>query len=247
MSDRMIRVLDRSDYIEPLKAALEIDPKRTALVAIDMHRGHLDPEVATMPVPAAEARRVLDNAERLWTVARRFEIPIIHVVVQHRNMPGDKANYSARNPNRRLAKRLGVYTGVVPPASTASHNIAGAAGTEIMPEVALEPGDYLVDSKRRLSSFHGTDLEIVLSSLEVNTLIIVGINTNSCVLCAAFEAHNRDFAPIVISDCVASLYGEDLHVFALENISRALGWVLTVDELQAKLEARAGAGASSRN
>ena len=35
---------------------------------------------------------------------------------------------------------------------------------------------------------------------------------------------------------VASAYGEDLHHFALLNIQRRLGWVLTLDELEEKLE-----------
>ena len=40
---------------------------------------------------------------------------------------------------------------------------------------------------------------------------------------------------MVVGDCCTSLYGEDLHRFAIENISRCFGWVLTVDEVQAKL------------
>ena len=41
---------------------------------------------------------------------------------------------------------------------------------------------------------------------------------------------------VVIADCVASAYGQDLHDFALANIARRLGWVLTLDELERKLE-----------
>jgi hypothetical protein len=46
---------------------------------------------------------------------------------------------------------------------------------------------------------------------------------------------NRRRKANVIPDCVASAYGEDLHLFALTNIQRRLGWVLTLDELDAKL------------
>ncbi|MND02229.1 hypothetical protein D3C83_215340 [compost metagenome] len=44
---------------------------------------------------------------------------------------------------------------------------------------------------------------------------------------------------MVISECVASAYGNDLHQFALANIQRRLGWVLSLDELRAKIPARA--------
>jgi len=60
------------------------------------------------------------------------------------------------------------------------------------------------------------------------------------VQCAAFEAMNRDYAAVVVSDCVNSMYGEDLHDFSLENVARCFGWVLTVDQVIGKLTPVAG-------
>jgi nicotinamidase-related amidase len=82
----------------------------------------------------------------------------------------------------------------------------------------------------------GTDLEHLLRTLGVETVVLIGINTNTCDLCASFETVNRGFKLVVISDCVASSYGHDLHVFALQNISRCLGWVLTIPEFEQKLK-----------
>ena len=42
---------------------------------------------------------------------------------------------------------------------------------------------------------------------------------------------------VVVADCVDSMYGEDLHLLGLQNIARAFGWVLTVDEVEQKLGA----------
>jgi nicotinamidase-related amidase len=55
------------------------------------------------------------------------------------------------------------------------------------------------------------------------------------MLNAAFDATNRDLKAILISDCVHSMYGDDLHVLGLQNVARCLGWVLTVDEFMAKV------------
>ena len=66
-------------------------------------------------------------------------------------------------------------------------------------------------------------------------MVLIGINTNTCVQCAAFESTNRDFKTVVISDCVASMYGQDLHILGLQNIARCLGWVLTVEEFKEKV------------
>ena len=100
-----------------------------------------------------------------------------------------------------------------------------------MPEL-YDPGDLVVRGKKRYSSFHGTDLEFVLRSrLVADTLVLAGINTTTCVLCAAFEAANRDFRVIVAADAVDSMDGEDMHRFALTLMGAALGWPLATDEI----------------
>jgi nicotinamidase-related amidase len=99
----------------------------------------------------------------------------------------------------------------------------------------VRPEDYRVGSKRTFDMFYGTQLEILLRSLDVDTLLVAGCNTNTCVLASVYGAYVRNFKVVVLSDCVASAYGGDLHAFALANIQRRLGWVLTLDELEEKL------------
>jgi nicotinamidase-related amidase len=217
-----------------MKEMLSIEPKRAAIVAIDMHRGHLDPSVATMPVPPEECRRVLVNAKRLFVVARKHKIPIIHVILKYREIPG-LGTEAATNPFWTVIEKAKETLTPGRPSTVMRHNVEGSIQTEIMPEIAPQTGDYVISSKRRLSAFYGTDLDLLLRALKVDTTILIGINTNTCVLCTAFEAFNRDLKVIVVSDCVASMYGDDLHVFGLQNLSRCLGWVLDVTEFEGKL------------
>jgi nicotinamidase-related amidase len=95
----------------------------------------------------------------------------------------------------------------------------------------------MITTKRRLSVYRDTDLDLTLKELDVDTVILAGINTNTCVMCAAFESLNRDLKTLVVSDCVHSMYGDDLHFFGLQNIARCLGWVLSLEELEAKVGA----------
>lgn len=229
------QVIDRGSFISKLKKCLSIDPRSTAVIAIDMHRGHLDPEVATMPVPIKESRRVLENTKRLFALARKYKIPIIHVILQIRQISNDLTEASI-NPFWRAVETIKESLTPHKQSVIFRHNIVGTIQTEIMPEIAPQKGDYVINNKKRLSAFYGTDLEILLRTLKVDTLIIIGINTNTCVLCTAFDAFNRDFKVVVISDCVASMYGNDLHEFALQNISRCIGWVLSLSELEDLLE-----------
>ena len=77
--------------------------------------------------------------------------------------------------------------------------------------------------------------------LKVDTVVLLGANTNTCVLCTAYAAYCRDLKVIIASDCVATAYGADLHEFALDNVRRRLGWVLTNREIADRMKgARAG-------
>lgn len=60
-----VEIVDRSAMINKLNATILLDPKETAIVTVDMHRGHLDPTVATMPTSAHDAARVILQRQRV--------------------------------------------------------------------------------------------------------------------------------------------------------------------------------------
>jgi len=220
---------------ERLNAELELAPRRTAVLAIDTHRGHLDPEIATMPVAADAAAEVVAASQRLLAATRAAGIPSVYAVMHNRLVDGESEYL--RNPWWRAVDGLREKLTPDLPSTIRGHNLVGSPQTEVMPELAPLPTDYVITSKHRLSSFLDTDLESWLRARGVDTLLLIGINTNTCVLCAAFEAFNRDYAAVVVSDCVYSMYGDDLHELGLENVARCLGWVLSVDQVVEKLRA----------
>lgn len=227
-------LVERSAMTDALKSALEIDPRRTAIITVDCHRGHLDPQAATMPVPAAQATRVVAAAARLVRAGRAAGIPVIHVILQTR-VRADGTAESMSNPFWRAVESARQSLTPDLPSTVRGHNLAGSRQTELMPELGPEPGDLVIDTKRRLSIFRETDLDLLLSGLGTETVVLCGINTNTCVLCACFEAFNRDLAVVVASDAVASMYGDDLHFFGLQNVARCLGWVAGTDDLIARI------------
>jgi biuret amidohydrolase len=119
--------------------------------------------------------------------------------------------------------------------TVAGHNIQGAPTTEIIPEL-LDKRDFVIDTKRRLDCFYGTDLDQLLQRLRTRNVCLMGINTNTCVLNTAFTAFNHDYRVVVLSDCVASMYGDDLHVLGLQNVSRCLGWVLSNEQFRERID-----------
>lgn len=231
-----IEIVDRSDMIADLNSRLQIDPSTTAIIAVDMHRGHLDPAIATMPAAPEDCARVIKYSSDLFNFARSANIPVIHVILIQRDIPG----FGVEGLNLKYWEALHKITNeenrLTPgrKSTAADHNLVGSPGTEIIPELH-EASDYVINNKKRLDCFYGTDLEILLRVLKTETVVLAGINTNTCVLNTAFTACNRDFQVVVISDCVASMYGEDLHLLGLENIKRCLGYVLTVAEFKEKI------------
>jgi nicotinamidase-related amidase len=203
---------------------MNLDPRRTALLAIDMHRGHLDPAIATLPLPAERCPGVIARARALFVSLRAIGVPIIHVVTVFRDPQETLANpfWNAITEDA-TKKRSG----------NKRHNVVGMPGIEIMPEL-VEASDYVVDTKKRYSPFLHTDLEFLLSRrLEADTVILAGINTTSCVLCASFEATNRDYRVVIAADACDSMDGEEAHAFALKLMANVTGWVMTNDEILA--------------
>lgn len=206
---------------------ITLDPARTAVVAIDMHRGHLDPAVATLPLAADRCGPVIKRAAALFADVRGRGVPVVHVVTEYRDAAEIAANpfWKAVHDDPAKARR-----GIL------RHNLAGSPGTEIIPELH-DPRDLVVRGKKRYSSFHGTDLEFVLRRrLAVDTLVLAGINTSSCVLNAGFDATNRDFRVVVAADAVDSMDGEDMHRFALRLMGATVGWPLTTAEILTALD-----------
>ena len=226
-----IEIVDRKRLIEGLYHELVLDPKQTAVVAVDMHRGHLDMDVATMPTRPEDAQRVIANARTALDFARDRGVPVIHVILVYRRLPGGgsesmvspfwKALHAAMDERDRLTPGR--------KSTVREHNLEGSPGTEIIPELH-HPTDYVINNKKRLDCFYGTDLRQLLDTLGAKNVLLMGINTNTCVLNTAFTAFNLDYRVVVLSDCVASMYGDDLHALGLQNVARCLGWVINNEQ-----------------
>ena len=156
---------------------------RPALIVIDIQKetfmDRTDEAIPSMPGYAArmlEARAAID-------MARACGIPVIFIQEVHRP---DLVDFG-----RELDGDEDV------------HCIETEPGTEIaIEETGFRPGDYLV-RKRRYSAFFGTDFEILLRGLDIDTLLLCGGLTDVCVHYSFVDGHQHDYFCRVIEDCVA--------------------------------------------
>jgi nicotinamidase-related amidase len=202
---------------------LGVDHPKAAVVAIDLHRGHLDLTVATMPTAPDVATRIIAANKRLFDWCRSVGIPVIHQVTSYRDAEEIRANPFWR-------------TRAEDPATTRKnvmrHNIIGGPGCTVMPQL-LDVSDFVVNTKKRYDRFLGTDLDFLLRSHGINTLLITGVNTNSCVLATTTAANVRDYCVIVVEDCVDSMDGPELHAAGLACIRTAFGFVMATEAVMA--------------
>jgi nicotinamidase-related amidase len=200
---------------------LGVDEVRPAVLTIDVHRGHLDPTCATLPLPAEVCTRVVAANQRFLDAARQHGVPVVHAVTYYRDVAE-----IASNPFWRAIADTGVTR-----SNILRHNLAGSPGPELIPELYDPAYDRVVRTKKRYNCFLATDLDFLLRhALGVNTLLLTGVNTNSCVLATAIAASTLDYATIVIRECVDTVDGEVFHEAALRCIEQAFGWVLSGDE-----------------
>lgn len=100
------------------------------------------------------------------------------------------------------------------------HCVEGNPQTEIRaPEIDFRPTDYLI-RKRRYSAFFGTDFEILLKGLKIDTLLLCGGLTDVCVHYTFVDGHQHDYFCRVIEDCVAgsSLEAHEASLKAMEYL-----------------------------
>jgi nicotinamidase-related amidase len=215
---------------------LRVDPARTVVLTVDMQRDYLDPEVASAPVALDEAERVMKHARDLLDFARGRGLPVVHVYVNRRRAESERGLETA-GETFRIGREHGLSQNAQRGVRTIPDRREGSPQAEV-PAILVAPDDVHVTTKKSLDGFLGTDLDFLLSRVyRAETVVLTGINTDTCVYSTAFSASNRGFRTVVISDCVASMRGRDHHWMALELMARSIAWVLTVAEFKAKLGA----------
>lgn len=156
-------------------------------------------------------RRGTASISKAIETARKKDIPVIYVRIAFRE------GYPELNPRNNMAARISQYGGMT------TSDIA----TQIHESVKPEPGELIV-TKLRVSAFSGSDLEVILRSLRIDTLILTGIATSGVVLSTLREAADRDYTLKVLSDaCLDS--DPEVHRVLVEKVFPRQAEVLTTD------------------
>ena len=172
-----------------------IIPENTAMLVVDMQNDFVQ-EGAPIEIP--HARAMVPRLNRLLDVCRAHQILVIYIRHVIRGGDIDAGRLADHHAAIRQNKAI----------------IAGTPNVEIYEGLKPQPGDLVV-AKPRYSAFYGTDLEAILRSKGIDTLLISGTVTHVCCDSTARDAFSRDYKVIFLSDGTATRDLPDLGVLCM--------------------------------
>ena len=185
---------------------LDINNKSCALLVMDVQVTMVN------SLAPSEREKVLSNLIKAIRAARIAGISVIYVTAAfrkgHPEIPTRNVRLSKIKENGRLQE--------------------GAADTEICHDIRPQPEDIIV-IKKRISAFVGSDLEVVLRSKNIDTLVLTGVSSLGVVESTARSAFDLDYRLFVLGDCCSDRDSE-ANDLAIKHFLPWLSTVCTTDD-----------------
>ena len=199
---------------------IELDWRSTALIIIDMQRDFIEPGGfgSSLGNDVSKLRQAIEPCQALLTAARRLGMMVIHTREGHR------ADLSDAHPAKVLRGKPSTRIGAEGPMGRIL--IRGEPGHDIIPELYPIAGEMVIDKPGK-GAFYQTDLELILTTGGISTLLVCGVTTEVCVHTTIREGNDRGYRCVAVSDCCAS-YFDEFHETGLRMIKAQggiFGWV----------------------
>jgi len=175
-----------------------VQPRHTALLVVDMQKDFCLPGYAFQKqgIDISMYEGMVPRLAHLLEEARRALLTVIFIqmtVLPHRR---SESPAQIRFNMRMHLDELGTNQPLW-------YTLEGSLGQELIPELQPKDGELLV-KKYRSSAFWGTNLDLLLRSNLIETVLICGCTTEGCVESTARDALFNDYYVVIAEDCVAS-------------------------------------------
>jgi nicotinamidase-related amidase len=204
-----------------------IEPKKTALLSIDMQNAEWSPEqmakARVQGSPESKKLYFLDrienllipNQQRLQAAARKAGIEVIFTTIESYTLDGRDRSLDHKISNLFFPK--------------------GSWESKVIDEVGPEPNEIVIP-KTASGIFNSTNIEYVLRNLGIEYLVIYGVCTDQCVECAIRDAADRGFMVTQIEDACAA-DEERRHNVSIDQMKGHYCRTRTTDDMIAEIEA----------
>src|SRR5262245_5806853 len=206
----------------------DLDPRKTALVVVDMQNACMLPSVSHSLCPMARA--IVPNINRLAQAMRESGATVVWIKTTYtpETLQDWSTFYQLSRPEQ-AAKRAQALA-------------AGSKGHELWAELDAQPGDITVEKKRFSAFIQGSsNLNEVLRERGIDTVVITGTVTGVCCESTARDAMMMNFKTIMVTDGNAAMTDAD-HNASLANFYLSFGDVMSTDKVIECLRRNAGKG-----
>jgi ureidoacrylate peracid hydrolase len=200
---------------------MTIDPKTTALLLIEYQNDFTSEGGALHSgvKPVMESTNMLSNTAHAATMARAAGVTVMFVPISF-----------AEGFREITPEPYGILKGVV----EANAFVRGTWGAQIVDSLSPSSEDIIIEGKRGLDTFASTNLDFILRSRGIKTLVVAGFLTNCCVESTARTGYEKGFSVVALSDCAATLSEEEQH-FTFEKNLPMFARILTHTEFLSEL------------
>jgi nicotinamidase-related amidase len=164
----------------------------TVLLVLDVQNGVIDRLEKTEPY--------LERLASTITSARKANVKIIHVIT------GFRPGYPENHPNNSS----------VPSVVARGEYLEGHSSVQVHPAIAPAPGEVVL-TKRRVSAFFATELDMLLRCANAESIVVSGLITSGAVLSTVRQAMDMDYRITVLEDCCMDR-NEELHRVLMEKV-----------------------------
>lgn len=200
---------------------MSIDPTTTAVVLIE-YQNEFTTEGGVLHGAVAKVMgetKMLGNTVELVSALRKKGVTIMHAPITF--APG----------YRELTKHpYGILKGVV----DGNAFVKDTWGAAICDPLKPQDGDIVIEGKRGLDTFASTNLDFILRSKGVKTVVLGGFLTNCCVESTMRTAYEHGFEVVTLTDCVAATSTEE-HANAIKYDFPMFSTPMTSRDLLARL------------
>jgi ureidoacrylate peracid hydrolase len=193
----------------------DLNPAKTALVVVDMQNGFMVPELGH--APCAMAHEIVPNINRLAEAVRATGGTVVWIQTAYTDetLTSWSTLYGMMQPKGRERRKFSL--------SRANK------GYDIFSGLNVEKADVIVEKNRYSAFIQGSsNIEEVLQSRDLDTLLITGTVTNVCCESTARDAMMRNYKTVMITDGNAATNDED-HSAALNNFYLTFGDIMSTD------------------
>ena len=172
-----------------------MNPETTAIVLIEFQNDFTSPGgVFHDAVKDVMARTgMLANTIAVVKAAREAGVAVMHTPITFAEGYGELTGHP-----------YGILKGVVDNRAFRK----GSWGAAIVDALKPQEGDIVIEGKRGLDAFPSTNLDFILRSKGIRTVVLAGFLTNCCVESTMRSAYERGFDVITLKDCTATVSQE---------------------------------------